>query len=362
MTDSKDNILITALDDRWEVYHLRYKACRREFSEEAVHDLRVAARRLLSVLDIVRDVMPELRVQKTRRVIKDQLDELDTLHDVQVMLRQFLATHPKVPEVETLEPYLEEMRTALMRSAKRHMQLARLLGLKRRLDRVRVVLAQHGVDEVPPDLLLQAVDNAYARAMQADEQIDARKLPTIHRARIEFKKFRYMSEIVFPLLPTPEPDYLTRMHDYQGAMGDIRDVTVLIDTLSKFSRETDRAFDIRPIRRYFRKYLTQLVLIFMQQKAELHSFWRASDAEPFPWETSQGGRRPAVRTRIPRPRQKSRKSTSSGRSAPGSAEPERHSATIESASASVTGASLHPSSTADRAGKETGNGSHRNEF
>ena len=41
--------LLSAYDLRWKNYRSQYKTCRIEFSEEAVHDLRVTARRLLAV-------------------------------------------------------------------------------------------------------------------------------------------------------------------------------------------------------------------------------------------------------------------------------------------------------------------------
>ena len=38
-------ILLESLDERWRKFRLELKVCREEFSEESVHDLRVAARR-----------------------------------------------------------------------------------------------------------------------------------------------------------------------------------------------------------------------------------------------------------------------------------------------------------------------------
>ena len=53
MADKADNVLVASLEERWKEYRLRSKTCRREFSEEAVHDLRVVAFRLFGVLDRV---------------------------------------------------------------------------------------------------------------------------------------------------------------------------------------------------------------------------------------------------------------------------------------------------------------------
>ena len=78
--------LAESFTDRWDTYRRNVKRCRHEFSEDAVHDVRVAARRLVAMLDIARSLEPHPRIQKVRRVLKRQLDDLDDLHDVQVML------------------------------------------------------------------------------------------------------------------------------------------------------------------------------------------------------------------------------------------------------------------------------------
>ena len=79
-------VLLESLDARWKKLRAELKICRNEFSEEAVHDLRVATRRLLALFDLLRVLIPRKRVQKIRRALKDQLDELDDLRDTQVLL------------------------------------------------------------------------------------------------------------------------------------------------------------------------------------------------------------------------------------------------------------------------------------
>ena len=73
------NVLIASMDERWKRYRAELKRCQRDFSEEAVHDLCVATRRLLAVMDICRTLDPHPRVQKVRRALKNQLDALDDL-------------------------------------------------------------------------------------------------------------------------------------------------------------------------------------------------------------------------------------------------------------------------------------------
>ena len=44
-------LLVQAVDERWQTYRRELKRCQKHYSEEAVHDLRVATRRLISVLE-----------------------------------------------------------------------------------------------------------------------------------------------------------------------------------------------------------------------------------------------------------------------------------------------------------------------
>jgi CHAD domain-containing protein len=60
-------LLLDSLHTRWDKYKSELKTCRLEFSEAAVHDFRVAARRLLASLDLLRAVIRDPRIQKTRR-------------------------------------------------------------------------------------------------------------------------------------------------------------------------------------------------------------------------------------------------------------------------------------------------------
>ncbi len=110
MATETENALTIALVQRWNDYCAQSKTCRQEFSEEAVHDLRVAARRFMAVLDIVRAINPHPRVQKTRRYLKDQLDDLDDLRDVQVMLVEISESIEHLPALQLFQEHLAEAR------------------------------------------------------------------------------------------------------------------------------------------------------------------------------------------------------------------------------------------------------------
>jgi CHAD domain-containing protein len=66
--------MLDSLHDRWQSFRAELKRCRKKASEGAVHDLRVATRRLISTLDLVARVHPEADLRKARRALKKQLD------------------------------------------------------------------------------------------------------------------------------------------------------------------------------------------------------------------------------------------------------------------------------------------------
>ena len=104
-------LLLDSLNTRWDKYKAELKTCRQEFSEEAVHDFRIAARRLLASLDLLRAVMQDPRIQKMRRVLKDQLDDLDDLRDTQVLLADISETiHESTAKTNSATEFTEKTR------------------------------------------------------------------------------------------------------------------------------------------------------------------------------------------------------------------------------------------------------------
>ena len=228
-------ILLAALDERWKNYRAQVKLCRREFSEESVHDLRVAARRLLAVLYIARALDPHPRVQKAQRFLKDQLDDLDDLRDAQVMLVEVSETIEHLPGLKSFGAYLQKQEKHFLHLARKQTRALKPSELGRRIEKIGDSLKKQSTQGHFHAQLLQAVDNVYLRATQAFGQVDAAQPGSIHRLRLAFKKFRYMAEIVHPLMPDYPESHLKHMHDYQSAMGDIQDIEVLLDALMEFS-------------------------------------------------------------------------------------------------------------------------------
>ncbi len=291
MEGNVENTLAAALDGRWKEYRVQFKTCRGEFSEEAVHDLRVAARRLSAVLDILRAIEPHPRLQKMRRFLKDQLDNLDDLRDVQVMLVETSETQERLPQLEPFQDYLLKQEKRLLRSARKQVQVSKPSEWSGRIVKMRAALEKESNKPGFSLRLLETMDNAYLKVSRLGSKLDRTKPATIHRLRIAFKKFRYMTEVIQPILANYPESYFKRMHDLQSAMGDIHDVEIFLYTIADFAegslrqaRKDTPSFDPKPIQRYYKIRQTELVAAFFKKKSELKTFWRRAPDQIFPWE------------------------------------------------------------------------------
>jgi CHAD domain-containing protein len=302
-------VLNIALDERWQKYRIELKNCKQEFSEEAVHDLRVATRRLLAVLDMLRALDPHPRVQKARRLLKNQLDSLDDLRDTQVMLVDVYESIANFPELKAFEEYLLAREQRLLRRARKEIREMEIAELKRRIEKSRISLRKKAGGANWTARLLSVVDQAHARAGQAFGQIEATQSASIHRFRVAFKKFRYMVEIVHPLLQGYPEGYLKQMHDYQSRMGDVQDAEVFLGMLAEFG-EGNEASIPASVCKSFEDQRAETVDKFMEEKAEIHQFWRAAPDQRFSWEQNDepvyhssrhrsGGRNARIRGRQP---------------------------------------------------------------
>ena len=278
------------IDHRWEKYRADLKTCRAEFTETAVHDLRVATRRLLAALELIRALDPHPRIKKLCRSLKSQLDGFDTLRDVQVMLVDISKTIGSLPELQLFQQHLQKREKRLLRAAEKHVRAIKLSAFDKRLVKVCEALAAIPAGDLS-QRLLQAVDEAYLTVKQRYGSMDPDRTATIHRVRVAFKKFRYMVECIQPILPNLPEAQLKNMQNYQMVMGDIHDVEVFLETLADFAARHEQ-FDPEPVHRLYEKTFAQVLSVYLDNKEELGTFWRATPGTDFPWELKPKNQEP----------------------------------------------------------------------
>ena len=275
------NLLSSSLTTRWDKYKAGLKTCRREFSEEAVHDFRVATRRMLSFLDMLRTLMQDPKIQKLRRALKNQLDDLDDLRDAQVLLADISEAIRETPALQSFQEYLRHEEKKLLRAARKEIKSLKIVSFSKRIGKLIQKIEELEQADLEGNLL-SAIDEAFAVVNQRYALIDPQEPATIHRLRIAFKKFRYMVEVVYPILQGLPADHLKKLHDYQAAMGDIQDMEVALQKLADFDEQSTAPHDLEPVRLYYKERHALALSRYIEDKGELINVWRTAPDQQFP--------------------------------------------------------------------------------
>ena len=284
--DSGNSLLVDTLERRWRTYFDELKRCRKEPSEVVIHDLRVATRRLLALIDMLREFSPHPRLQKLRRAFKKQLDGLDDLRDTQVMLVEVAKTLNDLPDLVPFQVYLNKKEKRLLRSTTKAIKSFNPGNVKKRVYSTRKALFKIENEIDQRESLLHIVDGIFDLVMQRYQQIEPTNVATIHHVRVAFKKFRYSVEIIHPLIPNfPESNYKI-MHDYQSMMGEIQDVEVFNSVFDEFVKK-DASHNPNHIRQYYSQRHKEKVNAFLEKMYQIDTFWRSETKAPFPWETGK---------------------------------------------------------------------------
>jgi Uncharacterized conserved protein len=277
-----NRFLLAALDDRWKNYRLQLKRCRAEFSNEAVHDLRVASRRMLAFIRLMNSISPRPRLQKLNRYFKDQLDEFDELRDTQVILAEISETLRELPQLQEFQDHLQGVEKRLLKTLRKKLRVIDLFDVSKRIRRLRESLKADASDDLVPQTF-QAVDDAFLLTKRRRDWVNPAQATSIHRVRIAFKTFRYTVEVTHPLLRDFPAENLKRMHDYQSLMGEIQDMEVILQALTDAPVNVS-SFDPEPVRRYYEGCHAEAISVYLENMNQLDTFWRAAPDRPFPWE------------------------------------------------------------------------------
>jgi CHAD domain-containing protein len=130
---------------------------------------------------------------------------------------------------------------------------------------------------------LQGIDDEFLITRQLQNWINPAQANTIHRVRLAFRTFRYMVEIVHPLLDDFPSENLKQMHDYQSLMGEIMDIEVIMQALADAPQHV-AAFDPEPVRRYYERCHADAISAYLASMDRLNTFWRPAPDQLFPWE------------------------------------------------------------------------------
>lgn len=265
-----------SLEKQWKRYRKDLRRCQQKFSEKAVHNSRVSARRLLATIELMEGFLSAARVKEARELIKEHLDIFDDLRDTQVQLVAANGLQPTFPIARVFCGWVkkreERFKNQTCRCIKRikSKPLGKLIGAFR--DKFQKELKKQK-KEAAAKLLIRAIRNAYGRTARFRKQIRANRPETIHRTRVAFKRFRYMLELLADDLSVDEK-MLQEMQHYQTMMGDIQDAEVLLQTFDKFVRKKKLRSELAiGLREELLRKREWLIKVYMDAAGQLREFW-----------------------------------------------------------------------------------------
>ncbi|HZZ84114.1 MAG TPA: CHAD domain-containing protein [Anaeromyxobacteraceae bacterium] len=214
---------------------------------EALHDFRVALRRLRTTIEGYDDCFAGIGRRRRARRLKKLARATNPARDAQVEL-EWLSEHgPKLRArhqgaVEWLSERLEARRTKAEAAARAELvpRFRRLVGrLRGKLERFEGHLADDGPQ---PSFAQVMAGVARERMAQLRERMSALSGPgdeaPIHKARIEAKRLRYLLE---PLRGHPGADAegaVALLKELQDVLGELHDLHVLAGVLAESLRDS----------------------------------------------------------------------------------------------------------------------------
>ncbi len=272
-----------ALAGQWRRYRKRLKRCQRKFSAGAVHDSRIETRRLLATLELVAVFIPERKLKKLRRALKEHLDAFDPLRDTQVQLAGVESLRRALPAAKKFHRWLRQREVRYIRKARRAVKAVRTRRVGKRIAALEGELRRCRKKTAPVRAFAMAQDAiqiAFARVIRLSRRVSAKDPQTIHRTRIAFKGFRYMVEALSPLLPAVTDKHRQVMHDYQSMMGDIQDLKVLLSALDEYIESEANARAAQGLQAEFEQRREQLIRRYVNGDYKLQAFWPPATPPP----------------------------------------------------------------------------------
>jgi CHAD domain-containing protein len=208
---------------------------------DAVHDMRVASRRLRAAMTMFEPLYPQKRFARCYRVARDAGRALGALRDIDVLSARLsaLAGSPSSPEelaaLEEIQAGVLEGRAALVRKLRTTLDS---LDLPRAAKSARALFAYAAVEvRCTPALAALAretfdprVTTLFGFLMPASSPENGQAQ---HAARVAAKKLRYAAETLACCLNDSFPALQKWTKNLQDALGDLHDQDVLLGLVAE---------------------------------------------------------------------------------------------------------------------------------
>ena len=215
--------------------HLK-RAAANPASDEAVHDLRVAIRRVLAWISVSDALLgPDRRLREVRLSLMALMSPLGKLRDAHVKRDWIRNVVPEGDEpsylyaVQVVSDVLRweaRVRERLGAQSSRRLRIPFPKGAGGRGGRLQAA--------IPAPELLGRMEREVSKHRKA--ALDPAHPEALHRMRLAFKKYRYAAEVLLPLFPMATEETAKRLHAFQTLLGTIHDCDVILAEAASFRR------------------------------------------------------------------------------------------------------------------------------
>jgi CHAD domain-containing protein len=273
-------VLAGALDERRQIFLRQLVRVRRRASEPAIHDLRVATRRLIAVIGLIECIVEVPALGKRHRNLRSFLKGFNDLRDTHIQVIMLMGIRRSFPASNLLLQDLRRREQELLRRSGRAVRAfdnESLACAAAEAEEALSGISQHSTRLSAAEAMLRGeLGGIFARVAKRREAVNASDPVTIHRMRVAFKKYRYALEILSPLLPWMNETMRKKLNAYQTAMGSIQDVIVVLGGLSAFEakRPATGRMTFFTLRQHLLSRRQMLVSTFLTEADALYSYWR----------------------------------------------------------------------------------------
>jgi CHAD domain-containing protein len=222
---------------------------------EAIHDLRVATRRLNAALRVWQEFIPPRARRAARRGLRRIRRRIGEARELEVHValledRLSAGSAPGRPMAQNLLERLRERLARRRRSAARRVSPRRLKRVLRRVETAGAGLRSRrpggpGAPPVALDVERRLAEQAAAALRSASEHPDD---VALHEARVRVKKWRYALECLEETFPGTGRPPVRPLRRIQGELGVAHDRALLRELLERHARRADPPDDgVRPL-------------------------------------------------------------------------------------------------------------------
>lgn len=234
----------------WEHYRKASKRCRDKLSPKSLHRLRLAARKLVVVLEFCQDDGPSQETDECVRSLKKKNKKLGALRDIHTQLAH-------VKKLQRARPCLRRYKKALQAEEKsERKKLARFLR-GQKANRVEASIFRTwsswvskngkriGTGNAVRELARRRLRAVMSEVLRRLEAAKSGEFESLHRLRVAIKRLRYTWEFLKPVINGVDEQAVRQLIAWQVQLGRVQDLRIFFVSLKEWLKEQSKPVKIQ---------------------------------------------------------------------------------------------------------------------